>query len=89
MRSYDGLRCQMAKHRKKHKLDTVEIRFHRFRHSTATYLRGAEVSEDVISAILGHKREGMTTGIYMDIIGDLKRDAFDAYDKYMRAKLGT
>lgn len=88
LRSYDGLRCQMNKHWKKYGMNNENIRFHRFRHTTATLLRGAGTSEDVVASIMGHKRDNMTASVYMDIVNGLKEDAIIKYEEYLRQNLG-
>jgi integrase len=48
-------------------------RFHTTRHTAATMLLERGVELEVVSAILGHSRIGMTAGVYAKVRSDLKR----------------
>ncbi|MGY0557091.1 DUF6538 domain-containing protein [Lysobacter sp. A421] len=53
--------------------------FHAFRGTVITQMEGAGIPESTIQLIVGHKRQGMTFGVYSDGVGDdTKRKAIRA-----------
>jgi integrase len=64
--------------RKKAKISDPQKVFHSFRHSFATALKRALVSEDVAGVLMGHKNESMTYGRYgKDYPANTLKEAID------------
>ncbi len=56
------------------------FRFHPMRHSGASIMDGNNVPMGAIQRILGHENR-KTTEIYLHSIGDLERNAMDAFER--------
>ena len=64
------------------KADVRYFRFHPFRHSGASIMDGNNVPMGAIQRILGHENR-KTTEIYLHSIGDLERNAMEAFERAM------
>ena len=62
------------------KAGVPKVRVHDLRHSCATLLFAQGVEAATVQAILRHSSIAVTTGIYMEVIERVKRDALDSMD---------
>lgn len=62
------------------KAHVPQVRVHDLRHSCATLLFAQKVEAATVQRILRHSSITVTTGIYMEVIESVKREALDSMD---------
>ncbi|SUA47270.1 site-specific tyrosine recombinase XerC [Nocardia africana] len=63
-----------------------QIRLHDLRHSCATLLFAQDADAATVQRILRHSSIAVTTGVYMEVIEEVRRDALAGMNSLLRGR---